>query len=144
MIHRRVHKFSALFAASLAVPATAGSGSAPSCAGDGKMSQHQPGVTVVSSGAGHHRTIVQDDPDGTIRLEQHGAGHSALAVQSGDGSALAIDQSGASAEADVVQNGACNATSLSQAGASNRASVVQSGSGNRVTVRQGPAKEDSQ
>jgi hypothetical protein len=142
-MHRQFFRYSALLAGLAAVPA-AGSNGSPSCPGDKAMANAHPGVTVSTSGSGHDRLIVQTDPVGTVRLDQHGKDHSALAVQSGSGGSLAIDQSGASASADVIQDGACNAASLKQAGSGNRATIVQSGGSNRAVVRQGPAKGDGQ
>ena len=139
MTHRLTARL-ALLASGLCLPAAAQAGPGV-CPGDSSMAHDTRGTTVIRSGSGHSHTIVQDDPDGTLRLEQHGRDHAAIAVQQGQGGKLAIDQSGASASAEVNQGGACNAAELAQAGAGNRAAVTQSGSGNRVVVRQGPAKE---
>ncbi len=149
MTQQRTHRYLALFAAGLAMPAggvaaNTGAAAPHACPGDTAMASDKPGVTIDTSGSGHSRMIVQTDADGTVRLGQHGTDHSAVAVQQGSGGSLAIEQSGASARADVVQGGTCNAADLSQAGAGNRATITQSGNGNRVVVRQGPAKGDSQ
>ncbi|GGD89080.1 hypothetical protein GCM10011515_05950 [Tsuneonella deserti] len=143
MTQRQSGRYQALLAAILAMPAASVAAS-PSCPGDKTMQSQEPGVTIVTDGSGNRRTTVQNDPEGTIRLEQHGKDHAALAVQSGSGSKLDISQSGASARADVVQGGACNAARLSQSGSGNRATIVQSGGGNHAVVRQGPAKGDGQ
>ena len=139
MAQRYIPRFSALLAAALAVPAGAGERTA-SCPGENGMSEDS-GTTIVTSGSGHSRVIVQDDPEGAIRVEQHGQDHAALAIQSGHDGQLSIAQSGKSAKAEVSQNGACNATELAQAGSANRATISQTGNGNRAVVRQGPAKE---
>jgi hypothetical protein len=114
----------------------AAAGASASCPGDNIMRSGEPKATIVTSGTGHSRVIVQNDADGTIRLDQHGKDHAALAVQSGSGGSLAISQSGSSAEASVIQDGECNATRLTQSGSGNRAIVTQSGGSNRVVVRQ--------
>jgi hypothetical protein len=93
-------------------------------------------VTIIRSGSGHKATVVRNDADGTILLEQHGKDHAALSVQSGTGERLVIRQSGAQASADVSQDGSCNATEIDQSGAGNRAVTTQSGSNNRVVIRQ--------
>ena len=111
------------------------------CPGDNSMAEDTRGTTVIRSGSGHSHTIVQEDPEGTLRLEQHGKGHAALAVQQGQGGKLSIEQSGASASAEVTQGGACNKTSLAQTGRGNRATFSQTGNGNRVVVRQGGRQE---
>jgi hypothetical protein len=124
----------------LAMPAAASGASV--CKQDNAMADRGK-TTIIRSGTGNTATIVRrDDPDGTIRLEQHGRDHAALAVQSGSGEKLAISQSGASASAEVAQSGTCNDTELAQAGAGNTARVTQSGSGNTAVVRQGPAREN--
>lgn len=138
------HRFSArlaLFAAGVCLPAAAAQAGSGSCPGENFMAEETRGTTVIRSGSGHSHTVVQDDPDGTLRLEQHGKDHAALAVQQGQSGKLAIEQSGSSASAEVTQGGACNATELAQSGNGNRATVTQSGNGNRVVVRQGPSKE---
>ena len=135
MTHWHNPLYLGLLALSLTVP-DAAAGASASCPGDNIMRSDEPKATIVTSGTGHSRVIVQNDADGTIRLDQRGKDHAVLAVQSGSGGSLAISQSGSSAEASVIQDGACNATRLTQSGSGNRVTITQSGGNNQVVVRQ--------
>jgi hypothetical protein len=124
-----------------ATPATILQAAPTACAGASTMTSDPDypngRTTMVRSGTGHRTVIVQQDPGGTVHLEQHGADHLVHARQSGSGDRLVVRQDGDGAVADVDQSGGCHAVDLRQNGRGNRAHVAHSGAGNSVVIRQG-------
>lgn len=94
-------------------------------------------TTVIETGSGHHRTVIQQGHDEDLLIEQHGRDHHTVSIQRGHGQKLVVKQDGIGAAASVIQDGSANTTAVSQSGRSGEVTIRQSGSGNQVYVNQG-------